>query len=110
MERLSLGSNLFSGTLPTQVGSLVKIQVLGLAHNQISRTLPSELNMLDNLKIFNVSENRLGGSIESELFPLSSLSKLLESKMPPHFLLIVFKTLCDKFLTIFLSTLILSLL
>ena len=105
LERLSLGSNIFTGTCPTQVGSLVTIQVLRLAHNQIGGTLPSGLNMLDNLKIFNVSENRLGGSIEPELFPLFSLSKLLESN-----LFLVFKTLCDKFLTIFLSTLILSLL
>jgi len=45
LERLSLGSNLFSGTLPTELGSLVKLQVDEFGNNKFGGTLPQELTI-----------------------------------------------------------------
>ena len=46
---LQLGSNSFTGSIPTNVGSLLNLQYLYLGPNPLSGTIPDQLTMLTAL-------------------------------------------------------------
>ncbi|MBO1349186.1 MAG: VCBS repeat-containing protein [Hormoscilla sp. GUM202] len=51
---INLPSNSLSGTLPSELGSLGKLQQLDLDGNSLSGTIPSELDSLSNLQILSL--------------------------------------------------------
>ncbi|GJS31155.1 kinase-like domain-containing protein [Tanacetum coccineum] len=88
---ISIGPNRFKGKIPTTIGKLQKLQVLGLYSNQFSGPIPDAIGNLSLLSgnipkqllqlpsltyYFDLSQNRLSGSIPSEVKDLKMLSKL----------------------------------
>ena len=70
---LNLSSNQLSGTLPTKLGQLARLQRLSLASNQLSGPIPMALGQLSQLQELNLASNQLSGSIPAELGQLSQL-------------------------------------
>jgi hypothetical protein len=54
-----LADNAISGTLPSGIGDLVKLQRLGLYRNNLSGAIPAELGNLSHLEQLVLSENNL---------------------------------------------------
>ncbi|GJW37676.1 MDIS1-interacting receptor like kinase 2-like protein [Tanacetum coccineum] len=76
---LSLGSNNFSGIIPSEIGQLSKLVYLDLSTNLFMGIIPPEIGELTNLNTLNLAENQLNGSIPKGLCQLRFLSNLLLS-------------------------------
>ena len=77
LEVLELDDNSISGTLPTEMGLLKNIQRLVLHRNKkIEGSIPSEFGAMSNLQDLSLNQNRLSGTIPTELGGLSSLQWL----------------------------------
>jgi thiol-disulfide isomerase/thioredoxin len=75
--RLELHENNLSGTLPAEIGDLVKLTYLFLGYNYgISGSIPAEIGNLKELEILNLYGNELSGEIPEELYSLPELSYL----------------------------------
>ncbi|KAM3704339.1 hypothetical protein ACJW31_04G168900 [Castanea mollissima] len=62
---LNLGKNNFTGSIPTSIGSLVRLRYLHLDNNRFSRKLPSSLKNCKELATIDVAKNDFVGSIPS---------------------------------------------
>ena len=76
MEILDLGSNVISGTIPTEFGDLQVIKRIFLESNRFSGSIPSELGSLDDLLMLSLSNNLLSGLVPQTLGGLTSLEGL----------------------------------
>ncbi|KAI3796756.1 hypothetical protein L1987_39446 [Smallanthus sonchifolius] len=75
LEYLSLESNMFSGTVPAELGKLENLVNLILNANNLSGELPMELNNLVNLTELRLSSNNFTGRIPN-FESLKQLTKL----------------------------------
>ena len=66
-----------TGTIPSELGSLVNLQRLDLSLNQLTGQIPAELGNLSYLESMDLSFNELTGEIPTELGNLSKLEELL---------------------------------
>ena len=76
VQRLVLGNNQLTGSIPAELGNLTYLQELGLYNNQLSGPIPAELGNLSNLQILRLGRNQLSGSIPAELGNLTYLQEL----------------------------------
>jgi len=76
LELLGLYKNNFSGPIPPEIGKLTKLKELNLRTNILSGNIPPEIGNLKNLVYISLSFNRLEGPIPKEIGNLSSLQKL----------------------------------
>lgn len=67
--RLDLKLNNLSGTIPTSIGTLSKLQFLDLSTNSFNGTLPLSLANLTQVYELDVSRNIITGEIDPRLFP-----------------------------------------
>ncbi|XVF24095.1 hypothetical protein REPUB_Repub13aG0097800 [Reevesia pubescens] len=76
LEALVAGENQLSGSIPSVIGRLEKLQLsrLGLNDNNLQGEIPPSLGKCENLVLLVLSNNNLSGSIPSEIARLSSLS------------------------------------
>ena len=74
---LSLGYNGLLGTIPPQLGSLALLTQLNLENNALSGPIPPELGGLRRLDLLNIHANSLTGSISPELGDLAALRYLI---------------------------------
>eukprot|EP00899_Mesostigma_viride_P022722 jgi/Mesvir1/3634/Mv14937-RA.1 len=90
LEVLYAGNNQLSGTIPHELGSLSSLEHLFLNDNQLSGSIPSELGSLHRLVLLYLHNNQLSGTILHELGSLSSLQDLylndnqLSGSIPPE--------------------------
>ena len=70
---LYLWENGLAGSLPAELGSLVRLTELALPKNQIGGALPAELGALASLRILSLGYNQLTGPIPAELGVLDNL-------------------------------------
>ncbi len=90
VTEMDLRSESLSGTLPTALGRLSKLQRLRLAGNSLSGGLPPELGTLSHLTELTLGGNSLNGVIPAELGNLSKLTHLslhgnrLTGDIPPE--------------------------
>lgn len=70
MERISLHDNSLSGTLPTELGSLLSVAVLELHDNNLSGSIPSEVGSLRNATNIMLQSNLLTGTIPVDVSTL----------------------------------------
>ncbi|KAL1221824.1 Receptor like protein 26 [Cardamine amara subsp. amara] len=76
LEVLSLGSNGFTGQVPTSISNLILLTHLNLSHNELTGSFPLVRN-LTKLSFLDLSYNQLSGTIPSDLlFTLPFLSYL----------------------------------
>ncbi|KAG2595498.1 receptor-like protein 7 [Panicum virgatum] len=91
---LDVSNNAFQGSIPTDIGGLVLLDVLNMSHNSFTGPIPSQLGHLAHLESLDLSSNELSGEIPLELASLDSLTTLnlsnnkLVGSIPesPHFL------------------------
>ncbi|GKF45865.1 MDIS1-interacting receptor like kinase 2-like protein [Tanacetum coccineum] len=73
---LSLGSNNFSGIIPSEIGQLSKLVYLDLSTNLFMETIPPEIGELTNLDTLKLAKNQLVGLIPKSLCQLRFLFEL----------------------------------
>ncbi|KAL0003753.1 hypothetical protein SO802_011314 [Lithocarpus litseifolius] len=74
--RLDLKVNNLTGTIPTNIGTLSKLQYLDLSTNSLNGSLPLSLANLTQVYELDVSRNNITGELDRRLFPDgTSLSK-----------------------------------
>ena len=76
LEALYLTFNQLTGTIPADLGRLTSLTHLGLYNNQLSGTIPSELSNLTNLRQLGLQNNELSGTIPIWLDNLTKLQIL----------------------------------
>ena len=84
LEVLALSSNQLTGPIPTWLASLTNLRELYLGRNQFTGQIPSELASLSNLERLSLSGNQLTGSVPSWLGSLTNLEELYLWAQPVH--------------------------
>jgi hypothetical protein len=69
MTTLVLDNNKLTGTIPTEIGLLKKLTHLDLHENRLSGVIPSQIHELINLRYLNLNENDLTGYVNCSNFP-----------------------------------------
>ena len=83
-------ANQLSGDIPPELGSLRKLELLGLRSNDLTGQIPPELSKLTTLKWLDLSGNQLTGKIPARLGKLTALRILdlgsndLSGEIPPE--------------------------
>ena len=89
LEKLIMNSNQLYGRIPSGIGNLVSLYLLGMENNYFTGPIPKELGKISNLQWFALFNNKLSGKIPYSLGNLSSLVELrlknnyLEGTIPP---------------------------
>ena len=73
---VDLTSNNLSGSIPSELGSLLSLSELFASGNQLTGSIPATIGNLTNLLSLRLSNNQFTGSIPSELGNLVNLSDL----------------------------------
>jgi hypothetical protein len=76
VERIIFEDNNLSGTIPTELGLLANIAVLGMEQGTTSGRIPSELGQLEEMIFIDLDFNELTGSIPPEIYQLTKLQTL----------------------------------
>lgn len=76
LRELALPENQIGGALPAELGALASLHTLSLGYNQLTGPIPAELGALDNLRGLALFYNRLSGPIPAELGGLPHLERL----------------------------------
>ena len=80
---LILCGNSISGSIPTTIGSLTKLETVLLYDNSITGTIPTEIGTMTNLEVFDVHQNGLSGTIPTEIGMATNLLSLTISTNEP---------------------------
>ena len=90
VTELNLYANNLIGSIPPELGNLIKLQVLSLGMNQLTGFIPPELGNLTSLQVLFLDDTQLTGSIPPELGNLADLVFLalyinqLTGSIPPE--------------------------
>ncbi|XP_024195939.1 putative receptor-like protein kinase At3g47110 [Rosa chinensis] len=76
LKILTLGENLIHGSLPTGIGNLVNLTLLGMEGYHISNSFPDAIGKLHKLEGLDLNLNRFSGPIPSSLGNLTSVTRL----------------------------------
>ncbi|RVW29603.1 putative LRR receptor-like serine/threonine-protein kinase [Vitis vinifera] len=76
LRYMSMESNMFSGTVPPQLGQLVNLENLILNTNNLTGELPPALANLTKLTEFRISSNNFSGKIPNFIHSWKQLQKL----------------------------------
>mmetsp|Transcript_13162 Transcript_13162/g.37357 ORF Transcript_13162/g.37357 Transcript_13162/m.37357 type:complete len:947 (+) Transcript_13162:778-3618(+) len=77
--------NLFSGTIPSEIGTLTLLSTLDLRSNNFTGTIPVELGKVTSLQYLRLSSNGFAGSLPDGLFTsLRSLVEFSYEEIPGH--------------------------
>ncbi|KAL7485594.1 hypothetical protein ACHAW6_011197 [Cyclotella cf. meneghiniana] len=76
LTELDLSQNYFTGILPASIGNIRFLKLLNVTHNSLHGEIPRELGVLSALEIIDLSDNDIMGSLPVEISNLSNLSAL----------------------------------
>ena len=76
LKELFAYTNDFTGTIPSQLGSLVKLERLVIGQNNFHGPLPTQLNNLVNLKELSIYHENSEGELNGKIPALSKLTHL----------------------------------
>ncbi|CAI9270503.1 unnamed protein product [Lactuca saligna] len=76
LVHINFSRNNFSGTLPSQLGSLKNLEFLDLSKNRLTSPIPPSFGSMINLKFLDLNTNQLRGPIPQELCNLQKLETL----------------------------------
>ncbi|KAL6124192.1 hypothetical protein ACLB2K_076707 [Fragaria x ananassa] len=74
---LVMGGNYLHGSIPTGLGNLVNLQLLGLEENNFKCSIPTDLGKASRLGKVSLRSNKFSGSIPSSLGNITMLNHLL---------------------------------
>ena len=78
---LKLNGNLLTGSIPSSLSRLSKLEVLDISNGMLTGIIPDSLGNLSNLRIMNLSKNpSLGGTFPGSLSDLPFLEELYVSQ------------------------------
>ncbi|XP_023927591.1 receptor-like protein EIX2 [Quercus suber] len=80
LSYLDLSSNFINGTIPPSIGMLKNLQFLVLRNNCLAGELPPHWEELQNLNLLDVANNNISGKLPSSMQFLGSLKWLLLGK------------------------------
>ncbi len=75
------GENL-SGSIPSEIGDFINLEILILSHNNLSGNIPLEIGNLSNLIKLKLGYNQLTDSIPANIFELTNLTHLYLNDNP----------------------------
>lgn len=73
-KALGLDDNFISGSIPTEIGLLTRLNSFGLVSNFLTGTIPTEIFMA-SVRSLNLARNLLNGTLSTEIGLLSNLGK-----------------------------------
>ena len=76
-DRLDLGYNQLTGSIPPEIGNLTNLTYLNLRSNQLTGSIPPEIGNLTNLTRLWLNDNQLTGPIPPEIGNLTNLERLI---------------------------------
>ncbi|XP_042961134.1 probable LRR receptor-like serine/threonine-protein kinase At3g47570 [Carya illinoinensis] len=76
LRELLLARNLFTGSLPMEIGNLKQLEVLDVSGNLLSGNITTEITKCSSLRNLSMASNNLTGSIPSSLGELTPLESL----------------------------------
>ncbi|XVF83237.1 hypothetical protein PTKIN_Ptkin16aG0118300 [Pterospermum kingtungense] len=76
LEYLYIGGTQISGSIPTEIGNLVKLTHIRIYDSSLTGNIPTSIGKLQNVGQFDLSMNRLSGNIPSSIGNLSQLLSL----------------------------------
>ncbi len=74
---INLDNNNLEGTIPTQIGNLTDLTILGLNNGKLSGAIPSTVGNLSKLISLGLSGNLLSGNVPDEIAQMENLENLL---------------------------------
>lgn len=91
VKEIRLGSNNLLGTLPTEIGNMIGLDIFWVMNNSISGTIPTTVGNLVNLRDIRLHDNPISGEIPASMGNLVNLEILgfgdmeLEGEIPSTF-------------------------
>ncbi|KAJ3304156.1 hypothetical protein HDU76_005244, partial [Blyttiomyces sp. JEL0837] len=73
---LDVSDNLFSGSIPSSIGSLAKLSTIDFSLNSFSGQIPDSIGSLSQLQTLDLAENLFSGKIPDSIGSLSQLERL----------------------------------
>ncbi|KAB2637270.1 receptor-like protein kinase [Pyrus ussuriensis x Pyrus communis] len=73
---LLMGENNFTGTIPKNIGNLTQLTALYLGFNNLTGTIPNEIGNLQNLETLTLGVNNLNGLVPSTIFNISMIREI----------------------------------
>merc|ERR1719469_691266 len=70
-DTLNLSLNDLTGSIPTEIGEIDGLLNLNMFSNNLTGTIPTEIGQLSNLQFLTINDNNLSGNIPSEIGQLS---------------------------------------
>jgi hypothetical protein len=77
LERLVIGPNFFSGTIPSEIGELLELVEFRMPTNFFNGTIPTEFGKLTKLTVLDLSNNLVDGTVPSQLGNITTLREVL---------------------------------
>ncbi|XP_048326732.2 probable LRR receptor-like serine/threonine-protein kinase At3g47570 [Ziziphus jujuba] len=71
-----MGYNRIHGSIPTEIGNLINLELLSFDHAQLTGAIPSSIGKLQKLNDIYLNNNKLSGIVPSSLGNLTQLSRL----------------------------------
>ena len=75
-KKIDLSNQKLFGSIPSEIGRLLNLEILFLQNNFLSGSLPNQLWDLKNLRILNISKNQFRGNVPSEIHQVESLNEI----------------------------------
>lgn len=89
LEKFTMNTNQLYGAIPSGIGNLSNLYLLGMEFNHFTGSIPEEMGKLQKLQWLSLRNNNLSGEIPSSLGNLTSLTELhllnnrLQKTIPP---------------------------
>jgi Leucine-rich repeat (LRR) protein len=74
LKQVFLSSNSFTGSIPSDIGSLTLLEEFWIAGNELMGSIPTGIGSLTELKSVFLYDNRLDGTLPSEIASLTGLT------------------------------------
>ncbi|KAK2968946.1 hypothetical protein RJ640_029753 [Escallonia rubra] len=88
LEKLWLGSNEISGSIPQEIGSLNNLYLLEIGNNMISGSIPESIRKISKLQLLSIEDNNISGKIPPSIGNITRLilvvaaANMLEGSIP----------------------------
>jgi hypothetical protein len=79
---LFVSSNAFTGSLPSELGSLVDLKFLEFSNcKNLGGTVPSEIGVLEYLEALNIIETGITGTIPSSICDPNTVNSIVRTRL-----------------------------